>query len=84
MVLKIYILEPFTEENRFYFRSEFLNLDQIIIVESCLIHCRLFNHIPGLSLLGGRSISLLQPKMFPDTAKYLLRGKSALSGEPLI
>lgn len=64
--------------------DQFLNLDQIIIVERSPIHCRLFNHIPGLSPLGGRSISLSQPKMFPDTAKCLLRGKSSLSGEPLM
>ena len=31
VALKIYMLESFTEDNRFYSRSEFLNRDQIIL-----------------------------------------------------
>lgn len=57
MVLTVYMLEPFTEE-RLSFRSEILNLGQMIAVDSCPIYGRIFSRIPGLFPLDGSSISL--------------------------
>lgn len=78
VVLKFYILESFTEENRFYSRLEFLNPSQIIVAGGCPMYRGIFNYISGLFPQGSSiSLSCDNQKMFPDIAKCLLKGKHA-------
>ena len=60
------------------------HLDQITVIWSCLMHCRVFSSIPGFwPLVTNRTSKLWWPRMFPDIAKCPLMGKNSIGGGSL-